>query len=186
MRRLSSMFCRMRGTRTVRWLRTALSLLQLLSSRRLEVMLLWTANDTCRRLTQGGMRAFDVLESLSQKLNRNLEIADLICFVGDISDLVSQHFDVGRVVVSGTQWYVALVASTDDIFAKLIDNDHYLADFVLDAKEVVTYSLNLLFVVLDHAVVKGDLLLEPDDGMANVTIARRADYPRMLVSRCVH
>jgi len=88
MRRLSSMFGWKRGTRTVRWLRMALSLLQLLSSRCLVVMLLWTANDTCRLLTRGGRRAFDTLESLFQKINRNLEIVDFVCFVGDVSNLI--------------------------------------------------------------------------------------------------
>jgi len=49
------------------------------------------------------MRAFNALESLFQMLNRNFEIANLICFVGDVSDLVNQHFDVGRVTTSRIQ-----------------------------------------------------------------------------------
>jgi hypothetical protein len=66
----------------------ALSLLQLLSSRCLVVMLLWTTNDTCRLLTRGGRRALDALEPLFQKINRNLEVVDFVCFVGDVGNLI--------------------------------------------------------------------------------------------------
>lgn len=186
MRRLSSMFGRKRGTRTVRWLRVALRLLQLLSSRGLEVMLLWTTDYTCRLLAWGGRRALDALEALFQKLNRDLEIVDFVCFVGNVSNLIGQHFDIGRIVAGWIQWSVDLDASRDDIFTEVVDNDDDLADFVLHAKDVVTNPLDGLFVVLDHAVVEGDLLLEANDGMAHVRFGRRASSLGMLGCGCAH
>jgi hypothetical protein len=186
MRRLSSMFGWKRGTRTVRWLRVALSLLQLLSSCCLVVMLLWTANKTCRLLTWSGRRALDARASLFQKIDLNLEVVNFVCFVGNISNLIGQHFDIGRVVASWIQWLVDCDASSDNVFAEVVNSHYYLADFVLHAKDGVTNSLNGLFVALEHAVVEGDLLLEANDGMAHVGIARRANSLRMLARGCAH
>ena len=184
--RLSNMFCWKRGTGTIRWLRMALRLLQLLGSRCLEVMLLRTANDTCRLLTWGGRRALDALESLFQKLNRNLDIVDFVCFIGDVGDLIGQYFNIGRVVARRIQWFVDWDTSSDNVFAELVDDDHDLANFVLHAEDVVADSLDLLVVVLNHTIVERDLLLETNDGMAQVGVSRRAKSLGMLARRSTH
>jgi hypothetical protein len=186
MRRLSSVFGWKRGTRTIRWLRMALSLLQLLSSCCLVMMLLWTADKTSRLLTWSGGRTLDALESLFQKLDLNLEVVDFVCFVGNISNLVGQHFNIGRIITSWIQWLVDCDTSSDNVFAEVVNGHDYLADFVLHTKDGVTNSLDGLFVGLEHAVVEGDLLLEANDGMAHVGIARRANSLRMLARGCTH
>jgi len=57
---------------------------------------------------------------------------------------------------------------------------------VLHAKDVVTNSLDGLFVALEHAVVEGDLLLEANDGMAHLGIASRANSLGMLARGSAH
>jgi hypothetical protein len=150
------------------------------------MMLLWTADETCRLLTWSGGRTLDALEPLFQKLDLNLEVVNFVCFVGNISNLVGQHFNIGRIVTSWIQWLVDCNASSDNVFAEVVNSHHDLADFVLHAKDGVTNPLNSLFVTLEHAVVEGDLLLEANDGMAHVRITRRANSLGMLARGCAH
>ena len=184
MRRLSSVFGWKRGTRTVRWRRVALSLLQLLSSCCLVMMLLWTADETCRLLTWSGGRTLDALEPLFQKLDLNLEVVNFVCFVGNISNLVGQHFNIGRIVTTwvhcsgrestGTKVVAHLVHEADD-------GPH----FVLQAANGLCDACNILVVALDHVVVEGDLLFETGEALDQVGLGlpqRRA----MLVFRSTH
>ena len=51
---------------------------------------------------------------------------------------------------------------------------------------VVVVGALVILVVLDHAVVKSDLLLKANDGMAHVRITGRTNSLGMLARGCAH